>query len=183
MGHIPGATVCPVIILHLSPGSASLILVSWLFSDAPEGWIQRNRMEITHSPPGLFRDPRPGSGEASHLPERMPAVEQWHVEKCLENPGWERGLVLPQQCGLWNSLRRAPSQVWKPRSSHRDSARTAAPWLGKSSANDAGHWPGLPGVGSEHLGLLHLRVSPGERWIPSCGSSSGTAWGRCCCRS
>lgn len=76
----PGATVCPVIIPHLS-WLCFPHFGSWLFSDAPEGWIQGSRMEITHSLPGLFRDPRLGSGEAAHLPERMLAAEQWHMEK------------------------------------------------------------------------------------------------------
>lgn len=90
--------------------------------------------------------------------------------------------MLPQQGGLWDStglccsLEQSLVPGVQAQELPQGLAWTAAPWLGKSPANDPGHCPGSPGVGLEHLGLLHLRISPGEGWICRCGSSSGTAW-------
>lgn len=71
--------------------------------------------------------------------------------------------MLPQQGGLWDStglccsLQQSLVPGVQAQELPQGLAWTAAPWLGKSPANNPGHCPGSPGVGLEHLGLLHLR--------------------------
>lgn len=65
-----------VIIPHLS----WLCFPHFWFSDAPEGWCREQDADQSFSSWFLQR-PQTGPGEAVHLPERMPAVEQWHTER------------------------------------------------------------------------------------------------------
>lgn len=96
MGSIPGATACPELSLPIYPGSASLIFGSWLFSGAPEGWIQRSRMEISHS--HLVSSETPAWVQEKLLTFwkgcQPWSSGTWKSDTCtllsLENPTWER---------------------------------------------------------------------------------------------
>lgn len=108
-----------VIIPHLS----WLCFPHFWFSAAPEGWMQRTgcRSVILH----LVSSVTPDWSRRSCSPSRKDANSgTWKSDTCtlpsLENPTWERALMLPQQRGLWNSHRavlvshRATSQLWSP---------------------------------------------------------------------
>lgn len=176
MGQIPGATACPVLSFPIYPGSASLLFGSWLFSDAPEGWIHRNGMEITHSPPDPLRDPRLCSGEAAHLPEGIPAVAHGKV-----TPAPRRAWKIPTGRGDWSCHSTVGCGI--PCAALLRTAQELPQGLGMNGSSLAGkiickRWRALPWAAGGGFGAFG---SPSPEGIQGRDGSPGV--NRCCCES
>lgn len=179
-----------VLSFPIYPGSASLIFGFLMLLKAGA----ENRMQISHFPPGFFRDPRLVQEKLFTFQK---GCQQWSSgtrkgDTCtlpsLENPTWEKALMLPQQRGLWNSLRAVlvPSQSHIPAVEAQELpqglAWTAAlageiiceclralPWAARGGFGDLGLSP-----------VMDIRGYPqGRDGSPGVGA----ALGRCCSRS